>query len=92
MNICKKLQLEMDYYNNKQQLKIKKMEQVTDLNQSPKLKKLLKLHVSRMYEEEALYDDWHLFKEYIWLRNNNQLNELFQEEYLKNRMKDERFT
>jgi glutamate synthase domain-containing protein 3 len=82
----------MDYYNNKQQLKIKKMEQVTDLNHSPKLKQFLKLYVSRMYEEEALYDDWHLFQEYIWLRNNNQLDELFKEECLTNRLNDERYT
>ncbi|WP_269685003.1 hypothetical protein [Flavobacterium lacustre] len=66
------------------------MEQVTDLNHSPKLKELLKLHVSRMYEEEAQFDDWHLFEEYIWLRNNNQLDELFQEEYLINRLNHER--
>ena len=92
MDICKKHPLEMDYYNNKQQLKIKKMEQVTDLNHSPKLKKLLKLYVSRIYEEEALYDDWHLFQEYIWLRNNNQLDELFKEECLTNRLNDERYT
>lgn len=90
MNICKKLQLEMDYYNNRQHLKIKKMEQVTDLNHSPKLKKLLIMYISRKYEEEAQFDDWHLFQEYIWLRNNNQLDELFQEECLTNRLNDER--
>jgi len=66
----------MDYYNNKQQLKKLKMEEITNLNNRLELKKLLKLHVSRMYEEEALYDDWHLFQEYIWLKNNNQLDEL----------------
>ena len=90
MNICKKLQLEMDYYNNRQHLKIKKMEQVTDLNHNPKLKKLLIMYISRKYEEEAQFDDWHLFQEYIWLRNNNQLDELSQEECLTNRLNDER--
>ena len=82
----------MDYYNNKQELKIKKMEQVTNLNNSPDLKQLLKMYVSRKYEEEAQFDDWHLFQEYIWLRNNNKLDELFQEECLTNRLKDERYT
>ena len=82
----------MDYYNNKQQLKIKKMEQVTNLNNSPDLEQLLKMYVSRKYEEEAQFDDWHLFQEYIWLRNNNKLDELFQEECLTNRLKDEQYT
>ena len=52
------------------------MEEITNLNNRLQLKKILKLHVSRKYEEEALYDDWHLFQEYIWLKNNNQLDEL----------------
>jgi hypothetical protein len=68
------------------------MEQVTNLNNSPELKKLLKMYVSRKYQEEALFDDWHLFQEYIWLRNNNHLDELFQEECLTNRLNDERYT
>ena len=53
------------------------MEEITNLNNRLELNKLLKLYVSRMYEEEALYDDWYLFQEYILLRNNNQLDELF---------------
>ena len=53
------------------------MEEITNLSDRLELKNLLKLYVSRMYEEEALYEDWYLFQEYIWLRNNNQLYELF---------------
>ena len=68
------------------------MEKVTDLNHSPMLKELLIMYVSRKYEENARYDDWHLFQEYIWLRDNNLLNELFQEECLTNRLNDEHYT
>jgi hypothetical protein len=68
------------------------MEQVTDLNHSPMLKELLIMYISRKYEEDAIFDDWHLFQEYIWLRDNNLLNELFQEECLTNRLNDEGYT
>lgn len=67
------------------------MEEVTDLDHSPMLKRLLKMFISRKYEENAIFDDWHLFQEYIWLKNNNQLDELFKEECLTNRLNDENF-
>lgn len=68
------------------------MEEVTDLNHSPRLKELLIMYVARKYEENARYDDWHLFEEYKLLKRNNQLDELFKEECLTNRLNDERYT
>jgi hypothetical protein len=67
------------------------MEEITNLNHSPKLKELLIMYISRKYEEDAQYDDWYLFQEYIWLKNNNQLDELFKEECLTNRLDDENY-
>jgi hypothetical protein len=67
------------------------MEQVTDLNHSTKLKELLIMYVSRKYEEDAKYDDWHLFEEYKLLKKYNELDELFKEECLTNRLNDENY-
>jgi hypothetical protein len=67
------------------------MEQVTDLEHSPKLKELLIMYISRRYEEDAIFDDWHLYQEYVWLKDNNQLDELFKEECLTNRLNDENY-
>lgn len=64
------------------------MEEVTDLSHSPKLKELLIMYISRKYEEDAIFDEWHLFQEYIWLKNNCKLDELFKEECLTNRLND----
>ena len=47
------------------------MEQVTDLNHSPKLKELLIMYISRKYEEDAIFNEWHLYEEYKWLNENN---------------------
>lgn len=68
------------------------MEEVTDLKHSPRLKELLIMYVSRQYEENARFDDWHLFEEYKLLKRNNQLDELFKEECFTNRMNDEGYT
>lgn len=65
------------------------MEEVTNLDHSPKLKELLIMYIARKYQEDGLYDDWHLFQEYSWLKNNNKLDELFKEECLTNRLNDE---
>lgn len=67
------------------------MEQVTDLKHSPILRELLINYIARKYQEDAIYDEWHLFQEYIWLRDNNQLDELFKEECLTNRLQDEQY-
>ena len=67
------------------------MEEVTNLDHSAMLKELLRMYLSRKYQEDALYDDWHLFQEYSWLENNNKLDELFKEECLTNRLNDEHY-
>ena len=68
------------------------MEKVTDLKHSPKLTELLIMYIDRKYEENAIRDDWHLFEEYKLLERNNELNELFKEECLTNRLNDENYT
>lgn len=67
------------------------MEEVTNLDHSPMLRELLIMYISRKYEEDAIFDEWHLFQEYVWLKNNNQLDELFKEECLTNRLNDENY-
>ena len=67
------------------------MEEVTDLNHSPRLKELLIMYISRKYEENARFDDWHLFEEYKLLKKYNELDELFKEECLTNRLNDENY-
>jgi len=68
------------------------MEKVTDLKHSPRLTELLIMYIDRKYEENAIHDDWHLFEEYKLLERNNELNELFKEECLTNRLNDENYT
>jgi hypothetical protein len=68
------------------------MEEVTNIDHSPKLTELLKMYIARKYEEDALFDDYHIFQEYTWLKNNNLLDELFKEECLTNRLNDEHYT
>lgn len=68
------------------------MEKVTDLKHSPKLTELLIMYISRKYEENAIFDEWHLFEEYKLLERNNELNELFKEECLTNRLNDDDYT
>jgi hypothetical protein len=68
------------------------MEKVTDLKHSPRLTELLIMYIDRKYEENAIRDDWHLFEEYKLLERNNELNELFKEECLTNRLNDENYT
>lgn len=68
------------------------MENFINLNNNPMLRELLKLYISIKYENEATYDDYGLFKEYVWLKDNNKLNELFIKENLLNRMDDENYT
>jgi hypothetical protein len=67
------------------------MENVTDLHHSPKLKELLIMYISRKYQEDARFDDWHLFEEYKVLKKYNELDELFKEECLTNRLNDENY-
>lgn len=65
------------------------MEDVINLNNNPMLRQLLKLFVSTKYENEVSYDDYGLFQEYIWLKDNNKLDELFISENLSNQMDNE---
>lgn len=65
------------------------MEDVINLNNNPMLRQLLKFYVSTKYENEVSYDDYGLFQEYIWLKDNNKLDELFISENLSNRMDNE---
>ena len=36
---------------------------------------LLIMYISRKYEENAIFDEWHLFEEYKLLERNNELND-----------------
>jgi hypothetical protein len=50
------------------------MEKLTDLKYNPVLKQLLINYVYRMYEQDAITDDWHLWQEYLMLIRENRLN------------------
>lgn len=67
------------------------LEEVTNFMHTPRLKELTIIYVSRQYGENALFDDYHLYQEYKWLKKNNKLDELFKEENFGNRMDDENF-
>jgi hypothetical protein len=67
------------------------MEKLTDLEYNPVLKQLLINYVIRMYEEDAITDDWHLWQEYLMLLRENRLNELFENECLTNKLNDENY-
>lgn len=62
---------------------------VSDLLYAPTLRKLLVNYVLRMYEGDADTSDDALLKEYIYLRDNNRLQELFEEEALSNKIKED---
>jgi len=67
------------------------LEEVTNLKHNPLLKELLIRYVSRQYEGDALFDDYHLYQEYKWLKKYYKLDELFKEECFGNRMNDENY-
>ena len=56
--------------------------QLENLNNNPILKNLLKEHILCEYEENADTSDYSLWQEYLWLLNNNQLNQLWEMERL----------
>ena len=64
------------------------MKKLITLDYSPVLKTLLVNYILRKYEEESITDDWHLYREYSWLFDNNKLHELFEEEALTNELND----
>lgn len=56
--------------------------QLENLENTPRLKYLLKELVLCEYEENADISDYSLWREYLWLLNNNQLNRLWEMEKL----------
>lgn len=64
------------------------MEKLITLDYSPVLKKLLIDYILIQYEGDAITDDWHLFQEYSWLLDNNELNVLFEKEAHTNELND----
>ena len=62
------------------------MIEITNFEFNPILKGLLIKYVLRTYEEDANTDDDHLYMEYLLLKRENRLNDLFDEEYLINWM------
>lgn len=64
------------------------LEIIENLDYNPILKKLLIDYISRIYEENAIFDDYHLMQEYFLLKRNNELHLLFVEEKLINYLSD----
>jgi hypothetical protein len=64
------------------------MEKLTTLDYSPVLKTLLVNYILKKYEQESIIDDLHLYQEYSWMYDNNELHELFEEEALTNELSD----
>jgi hypothetical protein len=58
--------------------------QLIHLDFNPILKGLLINYITFQYEGDAKIDDWHVWQEYVYLRDNNLLNDLFIQEYLDN--------
>lgn len=64
------------------------MIEIKDFKHNPTLRSLLVNYCIRIYEEDAIIDDWHLWQEYNLLKRNNELHLLFEEEYLINYLND----
>jgi hypothetical protein len=64
------------------------LEIIENLDYNPVLKKLLIDYISRIYEEDAIFDEHHLMQEYFLLKRNNELHLLFVEEKLINYLSD----
>lgn len=64
------------------------MIEINDFKYNPTLRRMLVNYCIRIYEEDAILDDWHLIQEYNLLKKNNELHFLFEEEYLINYLKD----
>lgn len=61
----------------------------TNFRFTPVLREMVENYCLRIYEADAIIDDEHLFSEYVYLRDNNKLNVLFEEEYLINWLNDD---
>ena len=57
---------------------------ITSLDNNPLFKELLIQYCMVQYEEEAILTDESLVKEYIYLRNEGKIHELFECEMLTN--------
>ena len=77
--------------SNKNIEKLEKMEKLKNLDFNPILKQLLINYVLRMYEDQAITDDWHLYEEYLMLVRENRLHEIFENECLTNKLNDENY-
>lgn len=64
------------------------MIEIEDFRYNPKLRKMLVNYCLRMYEENAIIDDYHLLEEYKHLKRDNKVHVLFEEEYLINYLRD----
>ena len=64
------------------------MIEIEDFRYNPKLRKMLVNYCLRMYEENAIIDDYHLLEEYKLLKRDNNVHVLFEEEYLINFLRD----
>jgi hypothetical protein len=58
--------------------------ELTNLDLSPLLKKLLVEYCSSLYEQDAILDDYHLIIEFNSLVEDNKLYDLFENEYQTN--------
>jgi hypothetical protein len=65
------------------------MEEITNLDFAPSLKKLLIEYCYAIYEENAIIDDYHLLAEYNLLKKNNQVHNLYELEHFNNRLEHE---
>lgn len=63
--------------------------EIVDLKYSPILKELLKMYISRQYEENARFGDYYLMAEYNSLKRDGKLELLFIEERLTNILNQE---
>ncbi|MFD0837112.1 hypothetical protein ACFQ0I_15140 [Mariniflexile aquimaris] len=50
---------------------------IDNIDNHPELKRRLEIYISMTYEENAIFDDKYLLKEFNYLKENNMLNELF---------------
>lgn len=54
--------------------------EIENLEEHPDLKRRVKIHVSNKHQNKAVFDDESLVKEFNLLKENNELNLLFEEE------------
>jgi hypothetical protein len=65
------------------------METPNDLNFTPMLKELLTNYIIAKYQEDADTSDEYLWMEYAYMKKNNELGDLFQQEFLASPFHDQ---